>query len=378
MKKVGLLTCFLDNYGACLQALALQRQIQKLGCECNIIAYIGPDGYLRDDFALIAKMRLRSLAQDLKNLTKKEKPYDWRKTHLAFYKFRKKYLQFDQSIRFCYTPEDLEAASDQYDAFVCGSDQIWNPTFYKCNNPVYFLRFAKDKKRISYAPSIGLSEIPAEYREEFVTYIRDFDCVSVREQQGAQIVKELCGRDAKVVLDPTILAGPEFWNGLLESNYPLPYEKYIFSYIFSDTDESRDYLKQVQEKTGLPIVHVNIGKLSYEGLNAYCKHYADPMDFLQLLKNAQFVVTDSFHATAFSLLFNKDLYVFKREHAGEKIDMLSRLNSILSYAGLEDRLVPLDQPFEEKESIDFVPVNQRLAALRADSEEYLKNALFGD
>ncbi len=378
MKKVGLVTCFLGNYGACLQAFALQEQIKKLGCECKILPYIGPDGYLRDDLTMISKMRLRVLARDILSIGKKDRPYDWRKSHLSFYNFRKKHLDFDQSIPLCYHAEELEAVADRYDAFVCGSDQIWNPTFYKCNNPVYFLRFAKDKKRIAYAPSIGLSQIPGAYREEFVAYIRDFDSVSVREQQGAQIVRDLCDRDAHVVLDPTLLAGPDFWNATLTPNYPLPFEKYIFSYIFSDTEQSRNYLKQVQEQTGLPIVYLNIGKLTYEGLNAYRKDYADPLDFLQLIKHAQFLVTDSFHGTAFSLLFNKDLYVFKREHTGEKIDMLSRLESILSYAGLQDRFVSLDQPFVPKDPIDYAPVNEKLAVLRADSETYLKNALFGE
>ncbi len=378
MKKVGLCTCFLDNYGACLQAFALQRQIEKLGCDCKIIPYIGADGYLRDDVVLISKMKLRCFARDVLQVFKREDTYDWRKTHLAFYHFRKKHLNFDHKIRFCYSSEELVPHAERYDAFVCGSDQIWNPTFYKRNNPVYFLRFAGKKPRVAYAPSIGLSEMPEQYREEFISFVKDFDSVSVREQQGAQIVKDLCDRDARVVLDPTILAGADFWNSVLKPGYTPPFEKYIFCYIFSNTEQSRAYLEQVQKETCLPIVYLNISNLSYEGLNARCKHYADPIEFLQLIKHAEFVLTDSFHGTAFSLLFNKELYVFKREHIGEKIDMLSRLESILDFSGLRDRFVSLEQPFEKKDPIDYATVNERIGKLRADSEDYLKNALFGE
>ena len=137
-------------------------------------------------------------------------------------------------------------------------------------------------------------------------------------------------------------------------------------------------LEKMQQETNLPIIYLNISKLSYEGLHAYCEQYADPIEFLQLIKHAEFVLTDSFHGTAFSLLFNKELYVFKREHVGEKIDMLSRLESILDFAGLRDRFVSLEQPFEIQEHIDYPTVNKRIDKLRAESEVYLKNALRGE
>lgn len=381
-KKVALLTCFLNNYGACLQAHALQNCIEKLGYDCDIIPYIEPYGY--EDFNInkitIFKMHIRSLLDDLRFAFKKKKPFNYNKKILSFYNFRKKFLKFEldkgtKNIKLYRSIEDFNNISNDYDFFVCGSDQIWNPTFYNKNNPAYFLTFVKDKKRIAYAPSIGLSEIPDKYREEFITYVNRFNSISTREQKGAEIIKKLCNRDAKVVLDPTLLAGKDFWFKLLKKRYSLPHKKYIFCYIFSNTPKCNEYLHMMQQQTGLPIVYTCISNLSYDNLNATLVEYAGPIDFLQLINHANFVVTDSFHGTAFSILLNKDFYVFKRERSDETIDMFSRINNILNEVGLENRAVSIEQPFHIKPSIDFEKVNSNLNEIRKDSLDYLKNSL---
>ncbi len=381
MKKVALVTCFLDNFGACLQALALQRQIEELNCVCDIIAYIGPSGYRQEILPKVFKNKLLCIARDVINFLQGRKAYNGRKTQLSFYKFRKKYLRFSKEkggIKYYHSIEQMKGLADRYDAFVCGSDQIWNPTFYKRNDPVYHLRFAAEKPRIAYAPSIGLPEIPAEYEQEFISFVNDFDSVSVREQRGSEIIERLCKCKAKVVLDPTLLAGREFWLSLLDNKYTLPYEEYIFAYIFSNTENVSRALKDIQDKTNLPIVYVNISNLSYQGLTAFCKSYADPIDFLQLIKNAKFVLTDSFHGTAFSLLLQKDFYVFKRERKDESIDMYSRIESILSMTGLQERVFSLKESFAPKTSIDYTDVDQKLEEKRNESRAYLKNSLFGE
>ncbi len=391
-KKVALMTCFLDNFGACLQALALQSEIEKLGCHCRIIAYTEPSGYNNDEFV---QTFIEKISREIfgivnifikgKSFKKyiKRKLFKKNKRNYAFKKFRNKYLNFEcandsKKVNVYCRYEELALLSEKYDAFVCGSDQIWNPTFYNRNHPAYFLRFAGDKKRIAYAPSIGLSELPNQYIDTFVTYVKDFDYVSVREKRGSEIIKELCDIDAKVVLDPTLLIGRNYWQSLLEPQYKTPFRKYIFCYIFSNTKAVSDYLKMVQENTGLPIVYVNVSNLSYESLIACCKKNAGPIDFLQLIKNAEFILTDSFHGTAFSLLFNKDFYVFERKRTDETIDMFSRIKSVLSYAGLEDRIVSINESFIKKEVIDYAPVNEIFEVLCKDSEAFLNEALYGE
>lgn len=384
-KKVALLTCFLNNYGACLQAYALQKTIENMGCDCDIIAYVEPYGY--GDFEIDRKtaieMQKRTLIEDVRYKFKKNRPFSHQKKYLSFYNFRNNYLKFEKEnnkkfIKFYHKMEDFEGISDKYDAFVCGSDQIWNPTFYGKNNPAYFLTFAKNKKRIAYSPSIGLPDIPQEYQEEFTSYVSKFDFLSVREEKGAEIIKKLCHREAKVVLDPTILAGRRFWSNLLKKKYTTHYKKYIFCYIFSNTKNCSEYLQKVQQKTGLPIIYTSISNLSYDNLDATCMQYAGPVEFLQLIKHSEFVLTDSFHGTAFSLLLNKDFYVFKRERNDEKIDMYSRIDSILHQANLENRAISIDENFTTKLPINFEEVNLVLEKLRKDSYSYLKKALLED
>lgn len=383
MKKVGLVTCFLDNYGACLQALALQQQINSLGCQCDIIAYVGNHGYAHDNFFSALKMEIKNYAYTVWNnwhLDGKVGPYTRK---LAFYGFRKRFLEFNTYTNTKITKyydkiDELYTLQNKYDVFVCGSDQIWNPTFYGKNHPVHFLRFAGDKKRVAYAPSIGLYEMPTEYQQTFIEYINDFDCVSVRERAGSNIIKDLCAREAKVVLDPTLLIGSEFWENLINTDYQKPFEKYIFCYIFSNTSQCSEYLESVQAKTQLPIVYVNVSKLKYDNVRSYCAEDKSPIEFLQLIKNAEFVVTDSFHGTAFSLLLNKEFYVFKREIDYEKIDMFSRIDSILEITNLKNRIVELDSDFTVKEKINYSDVNLLLAEFREDSNNYLKESILGE
>ncbi len=383
MKHVALVTCFLNNYGACLQALALQKEIERNGCTCDILAYIEPQGYEEETFELALNLRINSFLRDIYYFVKRKKKTNFFKSKLRFFNFRKKYLNFaldkqTGKIKYYSSIKEMQNVAKDYDAFVCGSDQIWNPTFYNKNNAVYFLRFAGEKRRISYAPSIGLAEIPEKYREEFITFVNDFQFLSVREKAGAEIIKSLCGRNAKVVLDPTLLAGPDFWKSVTNKRFVPPYKKYIFCYIFSNTQKCSEYLKKVQAKTNLPIVYLNISDLSYNDFDSTCKLHVDPIEFLQLIKNAEFVVTDSFHGTAFSLLFNKELYVFKRERNGETINMYSRIESILGLVNLEERVVSLDEAFEIKPKTDYVSVNLKMEEIRKESSSYLHNALFGE
>lgn len=380
MKNVALVTCFLNNYGACLQALALQHEIESLGHNCKILAYVEPQGYRVEDDFIMFKRRLRNYIGRIIHFRQRSGQVDAVKFHDAFYKYRKKYLKFDcakgtKKTIFYNSFEDLRDVHNRFDAFVCGSDQIWNPIFYRQNHPVYHLRFAGEKPRIAYAPSIGLSKFPEEYSETFKTYIADFDYLSIREQAGADIIKDLCAKDAEVVLDPTLLAGAEFWNSVVKSKAKVPYREYIACYIFSNTKRAAEYIKKVQETTGLPVVYFNISDLDYSALDAYCCTYASPVDFLNVIKNSKFVLTDSFHGTAFSIIFNKEFYVFAREQKEFSVDMISRIHSILNMTGLENRLISLDEPFEYKENIDYSEANLKLAEVRKKSKKFLATAL---
>ncbi|MBQ8427755.1 MAG: polysaccharide pyruvyl transferase family protein [Clostridia bacterium] len=202
----------------------MQEKIVQLGYDCKIIPFIEPNGYYEESWLGFRKLKAK--------LSRNQSVYQFYKKTLPFYRFRKKYLRFEKSVlgktNYYYTYWQLQTTPLKYDVYVCGSDQIWNPTFYGKNNPAYFLQFTQDKRRISYAPSIGLSEMPKEYQAEFKEYVSTFYALSTREEKGAEIVKKVGGRDCATVLDPTLLQGSEFWKDKTKKPKNFSYQKYIF------------------------------------------------------------------------------------------------------------------------------------------------------
>lgn len=376
MKKVGLTTCFLDNYGACLQAYALSNVIESLGYDCEILQYIEPQGYFDPTFIDRIKNsfiynKIRSISNSYKTSYLCEKI-----KRKSFKKFRKTYLNISEKKYRSF--DELKDANKYYDAFVCGSDQIWNPSFYGGNNKAYFLNFAeKGKRKVAYAPSIGLDKIPDEYEKDFAELVNYLDYISVREANAVNIVKELSGRDAKYVLDPTLLLDGEKWSKIV-SEQRIVKKPYIFCYLFGEHDEYNVAVKHLREISNedLDIVIIPFCKKHLD--NPYTKIYdAGPLEFLNLIKNAQYVITDSFHATVFSILFSRQFFTLPRFKKGQKNSMNSRIYSLLDTVGARDRLIDYSQfdTFQEIGKIDYSQIHSELERLRKDSLDYLKGAL---
>ena len=369
-KNVGLATCFIDNYGACLQAYALQTKIEQTGAECKIIKYTQPDGYkrkhnirdiLKANPLFLQTVRLFGYKPFFKYLNKPK-----------FEKFRNTYLKFTDRYD---TAEEIYKAEMNFDAYVCGSDQIWNPVLFDGNDPIYTLDFVPDgKKRIAYAPSIGLSEFPQEYAEDFKNKIDRFDFLSVRESAGQQIVHSLTHKDIKVVLDPTLLLNGNDWNKIaISAGMKRPY---IFCYLFGTRSYIGEFTEYVRLTTGMDVVCIPLTER--EEKSDYIKVYnAGPCEFLGLIRDASIVITDSFHATAFSINFNTPFYSLLRNETGEKNNMNSRIYSILGLTGLEDRLVSPDvkYPFKIDMDMDFTETNEKLNAKRMSDYADLKRCL---
>ena len=375
MNKVGLMTCFLDNYGACLQAYALSTVIESFNYDCEILQYIEPQGYFEPSLTNRIKNsfiynKLRSVSRSYKNAYLcekiKRKSFErFRKKHLKISK--KKYRSFDE----------LKEANKYYDIFVCGSDQIWNPSFYGGNNKAYFLNFAeKGKRKISYAPSIALDRIPEQYAKEFSELVSYLDDISVRESNAVAIIRELSGCDAKHVLDPTLLIGGEQWLKIVGETRIVK-EPYIFCYLFGTHDEYDVAIEHLREISGgLEVVIVPFCEKHLK--NSYTKIYdAGPLEFLNLIKNAQYVITDSFHATVFSILFSRTFFTLPRFKKNEKNSMNSRIYSLLDALGAQDRLIDHTQvnSFKADVKIDYATVHSKLMNMRKSSLEYLKEAL---
>lgn len=376
--NVGLVTCFLDNYGACLQAYALQQAIINTGCNCEIVQYLEPDGYVKDKTMI--KRLLRNFVYYILQMINKVSHasyYYQRIRYLSFVKFRRR-LKFHPHKYF--TTQEVFKHPPEFDCFVCGSDQIWNPSFYNGNNLVYHLDFApKTAKRIAYAPSVGLSKMPEEYLDEFCRLILKYDSISVREASGAKIVKDATGRECAVVLDPTLLFNKDWWHTSLQIKNTQKKEKpYIFLYLFGTRAYIGEFVEHVQKLTGMQIITIPFCEREMNQ-NYDVRLYADPTGFLSLISNASLVITDSFHATAFSINFNVPFYALMRFDENDPKSMNSRLRNILGLVDLESRLVCGKEDFPDQIDfdIDFTNANRLLEAKRIKDMSFLTTSIRG-
>ena len=244
MEKVGIITWFKhNNYGTVLQAYALQEKIMSFGDEAKLINYS-----TRIKKTMIHEMKVNFIISKLSDkMLKRKYKNNYSKVNKKFNDFRNKYLNFTDE---CDNHIELKETSDLFDKIVCGSDQIWNPNFFDKH---FFLDFVEDNsKKISYAPSIGVSTINKnEIKEKMSYYINRFSSISVREEQGRECIKEFCNKDIKVVLDPTLLLTKEEWIESLNINVdPKPY---ILCYFLGNNKEYVKIAKSLSKQLNLPI-----------------------------------------------------------------------------------------------------------------------------
>lgn len=374
--KAGLLTFHhAHHYGAQLQAYALMRKTESAGADCEVINYVRPD--TTEGNRLFKKgLSARALLSNANTL-------------VNYGRLRRRYKRFESfvnddmklSARFYRSYEELLKDAPEYDVYVCGSDQIWNPFIYKENtyDPAFFADFAKSGRRIAYAPSFGISEIPEDKRDDLRRYLERFDCLSVREKQGEKIIRDVTGRDSVTVLDPTLLLTGDEWSGL--SADPVYKEPYILCYFISDPRRYSGYVKALSEKYGLPVVSL-CGARRVVPQTRHTVLDAGPREFLGLFRDASMVCTNSFHGTVFSITFRKDFFSFAAALNSEKT-VNSRLYNILEKFGLVGRIFSPDMKESdflsrisgEANSIDYASVYEILEKEREMSYKYLKDSL---
>jgi hypothetical protein len=376
MMKTGLLTFHsAHHYGAQLQAYALMKAIMNTGADCEIINYVRIDTV--EGKRLFKKgfsaRTLLSNAHTILNYSLLKKRHD------RFEGFISNEMRLSE--KFYGTYEALLKDKPEYDAYVCGSDQIWNPLIFKENtfDPAFFADFAERGRRIAYAPSFGIAEIPEDKKEDLRRYLDRFECLSVREKQGEKIIRDVAGRESLTVLDPTLLLTGEEWNTYAE--VPAYKEPYILCYFISDPGNYSGYVKALSEKYKLPVVSL-CGARRVVPQTRHTVLDAGPREFLGLFSNAALVCTNSFHGTVFSINFKKDFYSFASVHNSEKT-VNSRLYNILEKLGLLPRLVLSDVDVNdfsgrissESGMIDYSIVNALLQSEREISCSYLKESL---
>ena len=329
--KVGIITFQrVDNFGSMLQAYALSKYLEKLGQEVAIIDYIYPQDMkqYRIFRTHIYKKRPQTLLGDLvyirRNISRKK----------SFAHFRDSCLNFTQNT-YVYGSDKIKETNHNFDAFICGSDQIWNTNCTQTVVPEYFLEFVEDNKlKVAYAPSM-----PCEIKESEYLAVKKFvsrlDYISVRENYTVDFLRKKIGVSNSIIctVDPTLLLEADEY--IKDFSITEKQEKYIFVYILGNKEVKNDIIKNVlfiKKRTGFSIKYVYIRKIS-EFEKAEYIYGIGPEEFLDYVYNASYIITDSFHATVFSLMFKKSFFVFPRN------DSEIRVKELLENLGMSERYI---------------------------------------
>lgn len=340
MKKVGIVTIFnLNNYGNRLQNYAVNYVLKSLSKEPENIVKLNKvsiKAYLKINFGFLFG-------------AKKEEV----KRGKLFSKFTKMYG--NTSYRYI---------KSKYDYIVCGSDQIWNPDIY---DDFYFANFAEKNKRISYAASFGLPEIPSDKREKYKRYLSEMKAISVREDVGAKIVKELTKRDSEVLIDPTLMLDKKDWQRISEKPEFYNEKKYILTYFLGNINEKhREYIEYIAESQNYEIIDLNAEKPSKYW------YLTGPSEFIWLIEHCELMCTDSFHGSVFSVLMDVPFIVFDRQ--GQHNNMGSRIDTLLETLQLSDRRFnnqTIDMILEK----EYFHIPNILCRERSKAINFLKNAM---
>jgi hypothetical protein len=376
MKKIGIATVHTGfNYGSSLQAYASKMVLNELGYKGVNLSLKGSIIKGRDvrinKIAVIAFRLMRQPHNIKKRVSvysdNMSKPYSERSKEL-FNSFRLNKIQPNHC-----TWNQLKrlAKSDDYKAFLCGSDQIWNAEALYVD-PQYYLRFAPKEKRIAFAPSFGRDNV-ADYNKKIMTkYIKDIPNLSVREESGVSIVKELTNKNAVQLIDPTMLLDGSKWDKYLELNEDVSEsEKYILAYFLNEpSDYAKEYIKTLAQENKLKVIALPFEREETDWFDIVAD--AGPVEFVQYVKNASYVCTDSFHGTAFAVNYEVPFYTFERQY-GSAGKQSSRLASFLKLVSLEERFNPIMELIDAP--IDYSGSKVVLENERKKSVEYLVNAL---
>lgn len=362
--KVGILT-FPNSvsYGACLQMIALQNTVCRLGHQAEIIHY-------HSDYMKAEKHTNKNGENPLKFALKRRIRF-WvhRRLYRGFRTFEKQHIRAYPAKAFS-DKRRLAQIGKRYDAVICGSDQVWCPRITG-GELSYFLDFCTDStRRVAYAPSFGEESFSEEFYGQIGPELRQFSALSVRELPGQKILTELTGREAALVADPTFLVEAASW-AAMEKSHPAATGDYVLYFVVRQSESLMRRCAAFAQKQGLKMVVVGGNPLkTRRNRNPMVEYAVDigPEQWLYLLHHARYVFTNSFHGTAFSVIFEKDFYVEYPPYTG------SRLRQVMETLGLENRVIKEgEEPAEQ--AIDYGPVRQAFAALTAQSLEYLENAL---
>lgn len=369
------------NYGTSLVGYALIKKLQMLGYDVEVINYVKRLTLMQKVVWMMNAWRC-GMGKDIlgrfkgANDLKKNAGYaaniKVRTDAVEAYKERKFIPLFKDYVGY----EALHEGSKKYDTVVVGSDQVWTPL--SLPTKFFNLLFVDDKvRKVAYASSFGVSEIPAFQRKATGGYLDRFYRIGVREVKGKEIVDTLSHQKATVVADPTMLLSPEEWMEEIKDSKVKETEPYIFCYFLGTNIEAREAARQLKVATGYRIItlrHMDEYVPSDEQFGDEAPYAVDPNDFLKYISGAAYVLTDSFHCSAFSIQFKRKFMTFYRFKSSSKGSRNSRIDSLLGIFGLQDRLYQGDV-MKVREDINYVKVHEVLMDYREKSVAFLKSSL---
>lgn len=308
--KIGILTHFhkSTNYGGVLQAYALCRYLNDRGHSASQILYtakvrkLDPSKRTAKEFLGILCKRIKQKIYKKKNKVIKQRMED------LFFDFRDHVPHTEKE----YIKNNISDVAGEFDIIIAGSDQIWNPDWYDSS---YMLDFVDTSvSKISYAASMGVSTLTEEQKKTYVHHLFEFKMISVREKECADVVSNVVGHEVEICIDPTLLLTSDEWDDIAGDRRI--FEKYVFLYMLGNDCEIKITASKFAQRKGLRLVCIPDLMGEYTSidrkLNAHLVYDATPSDFISLIKYADYIFTDSFHASVFSLLYQKEFYVFDK------------------------------------------------------------------
>lgn len=387
--KVGLLSYhFWYNYGTCFQSYALWKVLNEKGLDVEYLDFgwkypVANDSYLVNfwsynrpqmSFADIALYYTKRYLRALKSLSIVDtihRDLICKETNKQFDLFAQKYIKVSKPI-----PEaQLDKTEKDYDLFIIGSDQVWNP---ECCDEKYFKNFLLDfvsdgQKKTAYAPSIGLSSIDKNVRDLFTKYLSSFRQISCREKTGKDFLQDFLGREVTQVIDPTLLIEPKEWRSLATNKYKT--NGFVLCYILGNKECIAEFALNCSKKMNVPLFILTTSSNIIKKYRKNVLSGVGPSEFIELLDKCGCFVTDSFHGTAFSINFNKQFYSFMKRSGGYGSSDNSRITDTLNFFGLGDRFCEDENTNISDTIIDYNSVNKILDDERKRSFDYIEKII---
>lgn len=386
-KKVGLVTCyFKHNYGSMLQAYATQRILddnnipnETINIEKNrdfsngkkkyYLSQLTNFNFIKTKSGMIKLKFYKKINKELgNNIGIRDKKYEEFKN--KYFNLTKDYTTYEELTKLC---------KKKYSDVIVGSDQLWLPVNVVAD--YYTLNFVPDEvNKIAYATSFGVSSVEDKYHKLYKKFLNRINFLSTREETGVKLVEKLSNNTAKLVCDPTLLLSKEEWNTIVSKKRIIK-DKYILCYFLGKTIEHRKFAEHLREETGYKIVSLNHA----DEYVKYSDKFADitpydigPSEWINLIQNAEYICTDSFHGTVFSLINNKIFFSFRRYNSNNKISTNSRIDTLLNLVDVSSERILTGTENVKKVlnlKINYNKVNKKLDNIRNECKNWLLDSI---